>query len=634
MIDRISSIFHVIMLATYRVEVSSSLPPHSDKCVFPESVLQDVLTHEFPHPIVIKLQFESKSIYVGVKEFSAEEGSILVPLDVASKLGDAVSMEVVRLPKAKFLTLKPRQFYTHITDWKYYLEAHLSKSYTVLCRKQIVKIADPLVPEPVEFTIEKLSDEASIVIDTDIDLDVTPLNDIMAHQQLNSFETNRVFELNAINEMKAETFTKGPLRVYSLTLKAGTVDIKLSSENDHNVDVVIGLDRFVSMENFRWSLMDQVGEKIVRVEAHGANSHLIVYLVIFAWETPETVIVEVLDANAGDSRSCQSRCTNCRQFVDNEKLTLHESFCKRHNVRCECGAVFRGAVSNTHWHCELCGLSVHGESRLAHSRHFQLMHSGPYSCKSCDERQNFDTFFELVTKHKNKDCAAKLHECQFCHLVLPQGKADYMDNYSNLTHHETECGNRTGICDQCSKTCKMKDMASHAKMHYLAKKRLNDVRFERCRNSNCVNELHLSNDLKLCERCFSPLFSTVHDPTKTRLLGRIERRYMLQLTRGCGNSWCENRECVTGNKERKGWAMRDIIEYLNSELLSQACFTKPDKPFAFWFCVDESVQRRRELALVLIHEEMFEENMVLKAINAQATELSVRHWLHQHAIAR
>ncbi|KAM9926305.1 hypothetical protein OXX59_003307 [Metschnikowia pulcherrima] len=656
------------ILSTYTILKSDSLPKYSDKCILPPSLLEEAIAaHEpLPHPMVFSL---SNHIYIGVREFTAPENTIYVPEEIYTRIGSETATCVLEssLPKATTLRIRPSQFYPQVTNWKYYLESFLSSQYTTLTENQNFGHNDSIIGVDVEMMVESSNAPTVVVVDTDISLDVAPLNDIMAAQQLeqesmiSKFES--VPELSTNVNVDLEPYNKAVHpSMYKINLLRfpKTLEISIRTSDDKfNVDLVCGLDKLISLENFLWSTMGQEnGEarKIIHIDStsdmltnsklkHASTGEFWLYVVPFAWELNATVNLAVSEKFETDqsqqnetspgSLNGKVQCENCHTYIDSSKLQLHEAFCLRHNVRCSCGEVFPKTIPSTHWHCENC--DAHGESALHKFKHDKLFHNGPYICGKCEDDTSFNDLLELVTCHKATVCAAKLHECQFCHLIVPQGKATFEDRFQNLTHHENDCGNKTAECFQCGKVLRNKELASHMKMHDLVKVQKNAEVIPKCANANCVNILPVQqNELDLCDTCFGPLYLSVLDPNNMKLQARIERRYVLQLTKGCGNSWCRNMECANGNTK---FDFKQALARVKSELFSH--IARPALPAnagkklaaynTFWFCVSEKMQAKKNLADKLKAESSYGENMIYKAVAARGEE-GAREWLAINAM--
>lgn len=615
---------------------TGQLPPLSDKCLLPPLLLADVLAAHpaLPHPLVFRLTSPTNSVLVGVREFTAPENTVVAPQEVASVLGAGPVTATLApdLPKALFLRVKPAQFYPHVSNWKYYLESFLSSNYTTLSRGQVFGHD---AAAAVRLTVEDCNADAVVVVDTDIVLDVVPVNDVAAHQQQRQTADLAALEnvprLQQTQRVAVEPFSVAVPKVYALDLTA-SCSLRISTDSDaDNVDVVAGFDKLVTLENFAFATMGALSIAIdlasELVSTHVRNGASTLYVVPFAWEHDASVTISVEPLAKPPVPLPLAECSNCgRQIASN--LQLHEAHCRRNNVRCTCGEVFAKEIPRTHWRCAHC--DVHGDSALSEMKHLRMRHSGPYVCV-CGDPHEYRDFLELVTQHKATVCPAKLHECRFCHLVVPQEEATYEDRYANLSHHENQCGNKTTECFQCARVVRNKDLASHMTMHYMDKVERNNEVVARCTNGNCVSESDAHNDLGLCAACYGPLYLLVHDPTRAKLQNRIERRYMLQLTKGCGHSWCANAECATGGTKLDFKLAMQHVQTLLGQVAGLPVSTLATS--RFWFCVNESVQMRKAVLDALRSEGHYADSMLLRAVNAHSDEEAARLWLRCHAVA-
>lgn len=649
------------MSSTYNISISSELPKYSDRCIFPQAVLAAVLENhpQLPHPLVFRLtNAQAESVLVGVREFTAPESEILVPEEVFSRIGQSeVTIQVEEVQKATFLQVKPVQFYPQVTNWKFYLESFLSKNYTTLSVTQLFGYWDPVANSAVELVVEDANEKSVIVVDTDSVLDVVPLNDIMAAQQLEQSKAISALEnipvLGDSVDIDLEPFSRVSIpKVYKLNVQEfqSKIHVVLQGDDIANVDILGGMDKFLTLDNFSWSTMTQDDQKSKVltidvtsddmanfVEKHKGECFL--YLVFFAWEHNAAVHVSIGDTTRETEMAPEGvQCPNCMKYIPGN-LQLHELACLR-KKKCICGELFNGSIPSTHWHCEICGASVHGNSTLHKMKHQKIYHQQPYHCDKCNDGITYDNLLDLVTNHKATTCPQKLHECIFCHMILPQGEETYQDRFNNLTHHESECGNKTTECFQCGKVVKSRDMASHMKMHYLDKVEQQSHPLQHCSNQVCVaifENTSPSNDLGLCDSCYRPLYASVHDPTHVKLQNRIERKYVMQLTKGCGNGWCDNPECATGGTKMD---IKSALARIKQVLFPMVVV--PTLPInsgcggdgasnRFWFCIGEGILRRKQLLMELVATNVAE-TLVYRAVWKYVDEALVRQWLEQNRV--
>ncbi|KAK6454311.1 ubiquitin fusion degradation protein [Scheffersomyces xylosifermentans] len=712
----------MMQVAEFRLKVSRevvSLPSYSDKAILPSSVLSQIVDvipeSDLPHPLIFKITNNEslESTYIGVKEFSSpEENTVILPNCIFTKLNEpeTVSIRLVRtMAKAMALKVKPLQLYSNITNWKFFLENKLTKFYTTLTNKEHLVIEDDNLRY--ELFIDEINDEAhktitACIVDTDVILDVVPLNDKLASEQLLEFNSNphnNIVEIEdslLLENVSSFLNPKFVPRIYKIDLTKYDKEIQINLQNldftsnnydtVFNVDLIAGLDKLTTLENFKYTTMgqdfkiqnnldhgistdgaksftvdlrdDEIVNKLNRAKEvaieGGEEPEKYLYLIPFTWDsdaklkisiTTDITSVHDIEDEIEMIPEGYTRCSNCLKSISSNKLVLHESFCLRNNVRCtQCNSVFLKSIPQSHWHCDQ-GDNFYTDSNLLKFKHIRLYHTNQaYKCNQCGSPTVYDSFLDLVTKHKATDCPQKLHQCRFCHLIVPQGEYTYQDRFENLTNHENSCGNKTVECYKCNKIFRTKDFQKHLKMHDLDKIQFNQwnkTTFRKCSNENCINLLKNDlNDLGLCDLCYGPLYIAQNDPTNIKLQSRIERKYMMQLTKGCGNSWCNNQYCLSSNNvssEIKGKPFKELIAFLNGYLFKQ--IARPSLPInksysnggqgnSVWFCVNESISTRKILLDLIRAEGEYDEEIIYKAVNERTNEEGIRSWLGENAV--
>ncbi|CAK9442363.1 uncharacterized protein LODBEIA_P61060 [Lodderomyces beijingensis] len=675
---------------------TAHLPPYSDKCILPQSILESI-THQFSdkiatgEPLIFRLSScdapHSRSLHVGVREFTAPENCIIMPTSILARLQRPLTISIeleFTIAKAKSVKIKPKMFYPNITDYKFFFEATITKFYTLV---QLGELTIETGGLRYEFLVEEINGgevQVASLINTDVVLDVVPLDDTMAQRQLDRSKSmmerepvtlhkgdRLALQLKPILQSSGEV----PL-VYKWDRAAGgDVEFQIRNvggniEDVFNVDLIVG-DQFCGLENWQLSTLDQdsklqeksesgeaVGKQLrqpgisksSKTSKDGDSDSAFVYVTPFAWHSGVEVELIVKDPHETQSNgtahdakdTTQARCSNCLKSIPRDKLQLHELHCLRNNVRCpQCNAIFHKCIPAAHWHCEAhpCNSNkVHGNTEFTKFKHQKLYHT-PQTC-SC--RQEFPNFFQLV-QHKSSDCAEKLHQCRFCMLILAQGKPSYESVYNNMSQHEFECGNKTVECVKCDQIIRHKDLQKHLQVHQLDKANWNaSFVFEKCRNANCVNQNSSENLLGLCSMCYGPLFVSQHDATHLKLQQRLERRYVLQMTKGCGSPWCNNEYC----KVNSSFTIQEALGVINSKLLKRV--QHPTLPINakeppttgsgkndFWFCVSQSVAAKNVLYQLLLCEDQYEPKILLKALQQNTDDESkIREWLEEHGVKK
>ncbi|KAI5959915.1 uncharacterized protein KGF55_005147 [Candida pseudojiufengensis] len=660
---------------------SDLLPPYSDKVILPQHVLSSIINeipeNKLPHPLIFKIinsQDSSIYTYIGVKQFTSEEDQIILPKYIFTKLSNPETIVIElqqHIPKSNSLKLKPKQFYANINNWKFFLENKLNQFYTLLIK------GDDLILEidglRYELEVEEINNDPKIkvasIIDTDVVLEIIPINDEQAKTQLEYINNEQIIEEIKIGE-ELDIINLKSILNGGFIPTINKVDITkldyLKIELKGDADFIVGMDKFLAIDSFTYSTMDKE-EKIVELdlkqdifknkllkykditEINGDtdNDEKYIYIVAFTWDQEENVSINITDQIVKETSSDlpnvpTTQCSNCLKFIPSDKLILHENFCKRNNIRCpNCNSIFHKTIPATHWHCDKC--DAFGDTQISQFKHYKLYHSQQqYIC--CTTQ--FNTFFEL-SHHKSTNCPHKLHQCRFCHLIVPQELSTYQDKFENLSHHENICGNKTIECFKCTKIIRVKDFPKHLKLHEINKIQFNnDIHFNKCSNLNCIQELSSSNELGLCDICYGPLYINQHDPQNLKLQLRIERKYMIQLNNGCNNSWCNNEYCKTGNPKLQQNSMKDNLFLLNDKLFKN--IYKPSLPInskfsnhigsesknKLWFCVNESISNKKLIFDIINSENEYDESLIYKSINLNSDEFKIRSWLDNNGIKR
>jgi hypothetical protein len=647
-------------------------------------------------------------LHAGIREFSAEEGEVVLSSFLREALGigasstessrgvspnghndgdevtangreqsavgnatERITIHAKQLPKGTFVKLRPLEAGYDPEDWKSLLEEHLRANFTTLTNGEVLVVHGGRgvggQREEFRFLVDgfKPEGEAICVVDTDLEVDIEPLNEDQALETLKKIAAKR---------QRAPGTTEGSSvggaidffkAVDGQVLDGEYVDYELPSW-DRSQGLEIGLsdvdddaeiDLFVSPYSSRQRVRPREEEHVFadlsssfpkRIRLQPTNIELdeaeAIYVSVRAYPSntssnvpkPFRIQVSMFDPKAEKLANGHSdtevthnaddvQCKNCKQWVPKSSLFLHENFCLRNNILCpqECGQVFqkRSQTFQNHWHCPHDTFT--GNTPLSREKHDALYHSAQH-CSSCDlEFPSIPT----LAHHKTTTCPGKLILCRFCHLQVPQegdptepASAELL--LSGLTPHELADGGRTTECHLCNKIVRFRDMDTHLRHHDL--ERLSRLAPRICRNVNCgrtqdgaskMGDTRAGtrkgqgpgNEIGLCSVCFGPLYVSLHDPEGKALRRRIERRYLSQLLTGCGKGWCRNEYCRSGRKnlgqEDKSVPTKEAIPLVKPFLegMDGRGYSTP-----LHFCVDERSQKNRTLAEMMTAEKGIE----------------------------
>ncbi|KAJ5778553.1 hypothetical protein N7520_001799 [Penicillium odoratum] len=565
--------------------------------------------------------------------------------------GPAVTVHAKQLPKGTYVRLRPLEAGYDPEDWKALLERHLRDNFTTLTVNELLNVPGTR-NEAFRFLVDKVYPEGDgiCVVDTDLEVDIVALSEEQARETVQkrleraarapgTTSGSSVGGVLALGEDVAAQVLPGEYVDYELREwnREDTLEVELVTEDPNlclfvsplgarqqsrpRADMHVWGD-FSSQSPKRVKIRSTnvalEGAEALYISAH-ANSLASVaddtaqkspaqyHLRISANKQDEEEAGEAEEAHESGDVQCQ----NCRQWVPQRTLVLHENFCLRNNIFCsQCHNVFqkRSPEWENHWHCPHD--SAHGNEASSQVSHDIVFHSA-YSCPDCAAQ--FEGLPALA-QHRTTECPGKLILCEFCHLLVPQkGEAD-PDLHdpevmlSGLTPHELSDGSRTTECHLCNKIIRLRDMKTHLRHHDLERVSRPSPRI--CLNQNCGRTLSTASNksLGLCNICFGPLYVDTYDPDGKALRRRIERRYLSQMMTGCGKPWCQNEYCKTGKQNRNAvdsslaMSVADIMKVTRP--LVDRINVQPDVPNTapFYFCTDETGQIRRNLAEMIFAE--------------------------------
>ena len=682
---------------------------HGDKIILPEAVLQALLSaapvteqslsqaftsdfdpynpHSFaaerqarqdlverqqqlPHPLTFRLvnPDNGHAVYAGIREFSAPPDEIGLSLFLRQALGledgkilkrsERVTIHAQQLQKGTYVRLRPLAAGYDPEDWKSLLERYLRDNFTTLTNGEILTVTSG--KDDFRFLIDKLQPDgpAICVVDTDLEVDIEPLNEEQARDTLkqraeklakapgtrDGSSVGGAFEFGkeAVGQVRPGEYVDYTLNEWE-RLKG--IDVELAPlDGESDVDLFIAPRKptlRIKPREEEYVFADYSGRPSKRIKISHTNTEInnanAIYISVRSnkggSEEPNKTqpvqytlrVAPLEDASKAigvdihmadepsDTAKEEVRCKNCHQWVPQRTMVLHESFCYRNNVLCpKCQNVFKKSSDDwkNHWHCPHD--DSYGNSLAMKEKHDTLLHT-PRTCADCGYVAN--NIPELA-HHRTSVCPAKHILCQFCHLLVPQKGPDDPDPsdpdvvFSGLTPHEIADGARTTECHLCSKIIRIRDMSTHLRHHDL--ERLSRHRPRICHNANCgrtidgigrngqVKREADRNDLGFCDACFAPLYASMYDSDGKALRRRVERRYLTQLLTGCGTEWCRNEYCKTG---RKNLGIDGQVS--SKEALSMI---KPlleglgSGQTTSYFCTGEASQKRRVLAEMIAAE--------------------------------
>ncbi|KAG1469755.1 hypothetical protein G6F56_003074 [Rhizopus delemar] len=609
---------------------------YGDKIKLPAVALEQLLAKAGSQPLPSPLTFQlrhpttSKIIHCGVKEFSVSETDrVELPEWIMTFLsltpGDRILIKLLILPKATWTQLKPISTnYREIQDYRAALEDHLRKHYNTLTQGQVLSCR--YGGQNYLFEVAELKPANAVSInDTDLEVDIAGSVDLGYGSTSSDVTLNQT--LSHV-DIPHKAYTYWTLKLSSpkdlqirLKVESGDVDVVMSSEEKQpKVDHHMWAD--ISSDSERTIRLTRITSKVLYIGIYGYEENSTV-----SWEATE-LDDEPMDTTLGENKAEEGKiqCKNCQAWILERTAVLHEGFCYRNNVLClwGCGRVFKkgSKEAEEHWHCDQCDKVGSIEHKKKHVEY-------DHTSKACICNQFTTDSYSSLSAHKLADCSEKMIICKYCHILVGQGTVslDARDRLLGLRSHESYCGSRTITCQKCNKPIPIKDIQVHAKIHDI--KRQQQILPPSCANLNCIRP-RVKNRLSLCQYCFGPFWSTEDDPKNAKLVQRVARKIHSQLITGCGNEWCRNEYCATYTKKPKdATTAASLLIPLIKNLPQELNKANPDPQL--YFCVDESISRKRLLAEVL-QGEKYELGWCVKAIENEQEDLDrAKAWLDRNA---
>ncbi|KAJ3277898.1 hypothetical protein HK104_002856 [Borealophlyctis nickersoniae] len=525
-----------------------------DRIALPPSCLEDILrlagpNSTLPSPLTFELVNGSTrgKIYGSVREFTAMEGRVELSPATARSLGvvasgdaleqaagngdgegssvvaetsDAsietqhyVTVKLVQLPKATFAKLAPLEVdYLDISDMRSTLESHLRQNWATLTLGETISVSQmsPRSRQIKQYPFlvtELLPAPGCLIIDTDMEVDIAPLDQSIAEEAVKrkfalSVGDSNVREIGleegaSMAEIRGRV-SKGESQYYSVKAPAGLKHITVEVEPDGLGDA----DLFISTRIEQPSIKDHdyanvdIGVSAISFQLPADISEApFIYIGVqgYAPTTEFTLRLSIPDQPPSPQTSRAkadevspgpdyAQCSNCHTYVPQRTIVMHEAFCKRNNAVCGwCGAVMKKEDLPNHWHCDQPGCKKVGHVS-ERDKHIERVHT-PIACEC-----GVSLPMSRLAEHRATMCPERLIVCRFCKLCVRAGNRSFTAKDlllgTGITEHESECGARTIQCVKCKRPVQLKDVQTHAKMHEVEKR--NQPIFRLCANQYCA----------------------------------------------------------------------------------------------------------------------------------------------------
>ncbi|KAF4552286.1 Ubiquitin fusion degradation protein UFD1-like protein 2 [Elsinoe fawcettii] len=174
--------------------------------------IQEQQQQQLPQPLTFRLisPDTGRVVYAGIREFTAEEGEIILSPFLFQALGlqerqtngkheedtdiveehqgPPVTIHFRQLEKGTFVKLRPLEAGYDVEDWKALLEQHMRSNFTTLTKGEVLEVPGEAglgqKAELFRFLIDEFKPdcEAICVVDTDLEVDIEALNEEQARE--------------------------------------------------------------------------------------------------------------------------------------------------------------------------------------------------------------------------------------------------------------------------------------------------------------------------------------------------------------------------------------------------------------------------------------------------------------------
>lgn len=459
-----------------------------NRIVLPPELLEPLLLQDLRPAMNLVLTSRATMLrcYVGVKEFSAPPGRIILPKSVVEALGLSGSTEktseiIIRVGKARAATQLALRSLNSLGDVNIeaFLTEAIPRQYVVVQKGQVLKFTYDGDEEAIfivtDFKPEGV--EAVMLVDTNVALDVEPYSGISSSPLSTTVVPLRI---------ETELICTSAASYYSVLLSdVSTSAVKVTIRSEIAIPEV-----YLSFNVKRPKMADN-GWIIPGRRVKGGNTSMV--LLPDAASFPEdsdsfnmsnvlylaatskgaineqikfSLLVETIELEQTSSSGTvlpvvskttqpdanMQLCLNCRANVPTSSFSLHSLSCSRNNFRCEhlsCGAILRKGTEEAinHHHCKDCSKVIVPDNQ---ERHTDLWHT-LHTCENgCGKKSSLHD----LHYHSRFECRYRKILCRFCNLLVRAGPiASSLEDRERglLSSHEADvCGVRTKICTLCT----------------------------------------------------------------------------------------------------------------------------------------------------------------------------------------
>ncbi|CAK7226348.1 hypothetical protein SEUCBS140593_006212 [Sporothrix eucalyptigena] len=182
--------------------------------------------YDLPQPLTFKLTspVTKKSVYAGIREFSANEGEVVLSeylrgalgLDDEKDASSTLSVAFHYLPKGTFVHLRPLAAGYNPADWRPLLERQLRQGYTTLTRGAVFTVhGSHGAADVFKFRIDDFKPEGDgiCVVDTDLEVDIEALDEEQALETMRQIQGESAETPNGDNSDNSSS-AGGPIDIW------------------------------------------------------------------------------------------------------------------------------------------------------------------------------------------------------------------------------------------------------------------------------------------------------------------------------------------------------------------------------------------------------------------------------------
>lgn len=460
-------------------------------------------------------QEDGPSAWGGVLEFTAEEGTVALPLkilrklDLDSQINDnetMVTLHIASLPKGEFVQLEPLDppRFNEIPAPQAHLQASLGMYNTTLSVGDTFPVQyGASAPHFVRVT-ELKPNEAVSLIDTELEVDLHIPSFVQSDQPSgDSLPTPLELEKDL-----ACSLPTGKWKYVKLVIPEQIMDSVVDGSQCIVVSYSVqnfeldgsDCEVFVRLHETPTLLDHHMKFPLSRGSATGTLSHDSIPTAkrdtpVFFGFRADDAVASLADAQINVTFQVKPReesltppqqhepvdspkpeqssdpvCSNCGRSIPAHNMAMHETFCLRNNIRCPvegCHQVILRNQQDKHCHCSQCKRVFSSQDLPQHETNFHTS----YSCLMCSG--SWSGGLEELRQHQRGDCPQRLIRCRFCEDIVPSGgdPDDWRDKFHwGLSQHESICGSKTIVCDECHQNVRIKEMDFHMRAHEEAKR--------------------------------------------------------------------------------------------------------------------------------------------------------------------